>query len=435
MYNDYFRFSEPPFSVTPDPRFFYSNSLYQEVFASLVYGIKAKKGFIVITGEVGTGKTTLLRKLMRNLEATIQSVLIFNTYVSFEELLQLILQDLSLTNEGHNRLRMTQTLNEYLLKQAQKGGTLSLLIDEAQNLSDEALEGLRLLSNLETDKEKLIQIVLMGQPELDANLNKFSLRQLKQRIALRCRLDSLKQREVGNYISHRLHVAGYDGAEIFSKEAVESVWRYSRGTPRLINILCDSALLVAYASNKRVVSLSIIEEAAQDLQLEPDPQVARLEVVKPGAAKQQQSASESAPGPGKEKVTEVIGTEVLRENRAGLRNPSNGGASVQPEPAWIMPRQDVVSGPFLDVMSRALVEAMGPMAPLILREKISVLGESPGAFPMSRLGELVELAGREIWHEKLKVEFRQLMFDRIREVTGAGLSTSRDIKWLKSRKA
>jgi type II secretory pathway predicted ATPase ExeA len=267
IYNSYFGFREIPFSVTPDPRFFYANSLYQEALATLQYGIKNKKGFIVITGEVGTGKTTLLRKLMRQLEASIDSVFIFNTYLSFSELLQLILQDLGLPLKEKTRLVMIQELNEYLMQQLQKGRTVSLLIDEAQNLSDESLEGLRLLSNLETDKEKLLQIVLMGQPELEAKLNKPSLRQLNQRVALRCRLDPLSQVDVGSYIRHRPQVAGYKGSEIFSMSAVKAIWLYSRGTPRLINLICDNALLIAYATNKRFVSEAMVDEASRDLGL------------------------------------------------------------------------------------------------------------------------------------------------------------------------
>jgi len=267
MYNSYFGFRETPFNVTPDPRFFYTNSLYQEAFAALLYGINAKKGFMVITGEVGTGKTTLLRKLMRNLDATVHSVFIFNTHLTLPELLQLILHDLGLANKEKNKAMMIQQLNDYLIEQLKKGHSVALLIDEAQNLSDEVLESLRLLSNLETDKEKLLQMVLMGQPELDAKLNKASLRQLKQRIALRCRLDPLMAKEVGSYIRHRLKVAGYEGPEIFSKLAIESIWSFSRGTPRLINLLCDNALLTAYATNKRFVSAAMVDEAARDLGL------------------------------------------------------------------------------------------------------------------------------------------------------------------------
>src|ERR1051325_4851877 len=211
MYNSYFGFHESPFSVTPDPRFFYANTVYREAFVTLRYGIDAKKGFIVITGEVGTGKTTLLRKLLQTLEDTVHSVFVFNTYLSFPELLELTLHDLGLSSNGQSKLAMIQQLNAYLIEQLKIGHTVTILIDEAQNLKDEVLENLRLLSNLETDQEKLIQIVLMGQPELQTKLAQPRLRQLRQRVALKCRLHPLKTTEVGPYIDSRLQAIGYEG--------------------------------------------------------------------------------------------------------------------------------------------------------------------------------------------------------------------------------
>jgi general secretion pathway protein A len=267
MYNSYFGFSESPFSVTPDPRFFYTNPIYQEAYANLRYGIEAKKGFVVITGEVGTGKTTLLRKLLRNLGDTVHSVFIFNTDLTFPELLPLILDDLGLVPREPSRVRMLQELNDYLIKQLKKGHIVSVLIDEAQNLSHEALEGLRLLSNLETDQEKLIQIVLIGQPELERKLDQPSLRQLKQRVALQGRLVPLKDKEVGPYIDFRLRVAGYKGEGLFHRDAFQQIALYSNGIPRLMNIICDNALLCAYARSQKIVSADIIEEVARDHRL------------------------------------------------------------------------------------------------------------------------------------------------------------------------
>jgi type II secretory pathway predicted ATPase ExeA len=286
VYNSYFGFREIPFGVTPDPRFFYANSLYKEAFATLQYGIKNKKGFIVITGEVGTGKTTLLRKLMRQIEATIDSVFIFNTYLSFPELLQLVLQDLGLAYKEKTGLMMIQELNEYLMQQLQKGRTVCLLIDEAQNLNGEALEGLRLLSNLETDKEKLLQIVLVGQPELEIKLDQPKLRQLKQRITVRCRLDRLKDREVGSYIDYRLRAVGYERNDLFSPDAIQQILFYSKGIPRLINIICDNALLLAYASSRKKVSAEMVKEVARDLRLEPEAEVTKPDVPTTKAALQ-----------------------------------------------------------------------------------------------------------------------------------------------------
>ena len=273
MYNSYFGFLESPFNVTPDPRFFYTNPVYLEAYANLRYGIEAKKGFIVIIGEVGTGKTTLLRKLLHGLEDTVHSVFIFNTCLSFPELLQITLHDLGLTPKDASKLSMLEQLNDYLIKQIKPNHTVAMLIDEAQDLSDEVLENLRLLSNLETDREKLLQIVLMGQPELETKLDQTRLRQLKQRVAVRCRLGPLKDEEVGPYIDFRLRTAGYNGKTLFHRDAVQQIASYSKGIPRLMNIICDNALLIAYAESKKTISPDIIKEVARDLRIASEGQV------------------------------------------------------------------------------------------------------------------------------------------------------------------
>ncbi len=268
MYNRYFGFLESPFSIAPDPRFFFSNPVYLEAYANLRYGIEAKKGFISITGEVGTGKTMLLRKLMRNFENTIHSAFIINTNLTFNELLPAILHDLGLQTQGKDRLAMFDELNAYLIEQRNKNHIVCLLIDEAQNLSDESLEGLRLLSNFETDREKLLQIVMMGQPEFKEKLKQPSLRQLKQRIALQFETAPLKDEEVGSYIDFRLQTAGYERKDLFHPEAVQKIALYSKGIPRLINIICDNALLTAFAASQKTVSVALIGEVADDLSLE-----------------------------------------------------------------------------------------------------------------------------------------------------------------------
>jgi general secretion pathway protein A len=267
MYGDYFGFAELPFSVTPDPRFSYTNTHYREAFANLRYGIETRKGFIVITGEAGTGKTTLLRRLMRSVEATVHTAFIFNTHLGFTELLRLALSELGIGSSAQDRLTLMAQLNDYLIEQLRKDHTVSLLIDEAQDLSDEMLEELRLLSNLETDRAKLIQIVLMGQPELERKLDQPQLRQLKQRVAIRCRLAPLRSDEVALYINSRLQTVGYQGKELFDLGSVEQIARYSQGIPRLINVICDNALLITYATSKSKVSAKIVEEVARDLQL------------------------------------------------------------------------------------------------------------------------------------------------------------------------
>jgi general secretion pathway protein A len=280
MYNSSFGFSESPFSITPDPRFFYSNPVYQEAYANLRYGIEQKKGFIVVTGEVGTGKSTLLRKLMRSFGDTIHSAFIFNTDLAFPELLRVTLHDLGLPSHEQSKVSMLEGLNHYLIKQLKQGHIVSVLVDEAQNLNDEALEGLRLLSNLETDQEKLLQIVLMGQPELERKLDQPTLRQLKQRVAVQCRLEPLTNKEVGPYIDFRLRVAGYEGKGLFHRDAIQEIACYSKGIPRLINIICDNALLNAYAQSEETVSSDIIKEVARDLRLKMELPITEAKITR-----------------------------------------------------------------------------------------------------------------------------------------------------------
>jgi type II secretory pathway predicted ATPase ExeA len=251
MYTSYFGFREKPFNVTPDPRFVYMNPAFREAYASLLAGIRERKGFVVLTGEVGTGKTTLLRVLMKNLEATVRFVYFYNTTLSFEELLTYACEELGLETNGGGRLKKIQALNDFLIEQLRKGGTGALLIDEAQHLSEHVLENLRLLSNLETGTEKLLQIILVGQPELEAKLAQPSLRQFKQRVSVQCRIDRLKDREIMPYVQFRLESVGSPRKDIFSKAAIERVAHYSNGIPRLINIICDNALTIAFATHRR----------------------------------------------------------------------------------------------------------------------------------------------------------------------------------------
>ena len=273
MYENHFGFAELPFSVSPDPRFFYSNPVYREALVTLHYGIEARKGFVIITGEAGTGKTTLLRMLMHNLDSAIHTAFVFNPRLTFTALLRFILSDLGVTSSAKDRLKLTEQLNSHLIEQLKKGHTVALLVDEAQALSDEILEELRLLSNLETDQEKLIQIVLMGQPELESKLDQPELRQLKQRVTLRCRLLPLTEHEVGLYIASRVKTAGYEGKELFVPEAVQKITHYSNGIPRLVNVVCDNALVIASAASKKQVSAEMIDEVAHDLKLTGRPQV------------------------------------------------------------------------------------------------------------------------------------------------------------------
>ena len=200
---------------------------------------------------MGTGKTTLIRKVLRSLEATHHSVFIFNTRLTFDELLETTLRDLDLEQSGSGRVAMLEKLNQFLLDKIKVGHTVSIIIDEAQNLTEDVLEGVRLLSNMETDREKLLQIILVGQPELDVKLDTWSLRQLKQRVTLWCRLDCLSQKDTESYIRHRLNIAGYEGPDLFDAASLSSIWEHTSGIPRLINAVCDSALLTAFATSKK----------------------------------------------------------------------------------------------------------------------------------------------------------------------------------------
>ncbi len=317
MYTAYFGFREKPFNLTPDSRFFYTNPAYQEAYATLLYGIRERKGFVVLTGEVGTGKTTLLRKVMVNLEASVRFVFFYNTTLTFEELLSFTCQEFGLAVKDPGRLAHIQALNAFLLAQMENGGTAALLIDEAQNLGEEVLENLRLLSNLETAGEKLLQIVLVGQPELETKLDQSTLRQLKQRITLHCHLSRLKDREVGPFIHHRLRAVGYEGQDLFAPETVQRVALYARGIPRLINILCDNALLIAYGASKKIVSAAMIDEAAHDLHLieevqAPHTAVAPAEVVPTnGSRKEIGPGSDESPRPRQRRLAWASALAIL----------------------------------------------------------------------------------------------------------------------------
>ena len=272
MYEKHFGFTELPFNDTPNPRFFFANACNQEAFATLCYGVESRKGFITVTGEAGTGKSTLLRKLMHDRGPNLRAAYILNSLVTFTGLLKLAMNDLGLPTADADKMTMIEQLNDYLIRQLQLNRVVCLLIDEAQNLSYEILEEIRLLSNLETQNEKLLQIVLVGQPVLERKLNHPNLSQLKQRIALSCKVRPLEPEEVGPYIDMRLEIAGYRGSGLFSPEAVAQIAAYSKGIPRLVNRICDHALLNAFATSKSRITAVIVQEVTQDLQLSDRPQ-------------------------------------------------------------------------------------------------------------------------------------------------------------------
>lgn len=265
MYETFFGLSEAPFNVTPDPRFVYLSKHHQAALIAMRYGVERRSGFIQITGEIGSGKTTLSRMFLQQLGENIHSSLVFNPKLTELELLQTIVEDFGLKSKAKKRKEYFDTLNHFLLEESAKGFNSVVLIDEAQLLSLRALEQVRLLSNLETTTQKLLQIILMGQPELQDILNHKSLKQLRQRITVRCHLTELSLEEVGQYITHRLNVAGSQ-QNFFNPEAVQRIYELSSGIPRLINVLADRALLAAYAKNTMVIDPIIVECAEADLQ-------------------------------------------------------------------------------------------------------------------------------------------------------------------------
>jgi general secretion pathway protein A len=266
MYEAFYGLSAPPFSITPDPRFLFFSRRHREAFDYMLFGIKERKGFIQITGEVGAGKTTICRTVLEQLRTGYATALILNPVMTGIQLLRAVLREFSLSDRGNDRSRLLQRLNEFLLARAQTGDEVVLFIDEAQDLSDELLEEVRLLSNLETDDRKLLQIVLLGQPELRARLDEPELRQLRQRITVRYHIEPLDPREMEAYIVHRLSVAGSNGRPTFSPAAIRAIHRYSRGIPRMVNAVCDKTLLAGYVEERDRLGWWQVRRAVRELE-------------------------------------------------------------------------------------------------------------------------------------------------------------------------
>ena len=260
LYLDYYALKENPFNVTSDPRFLYLSKVHKEALAHLLYGIHERKGFLEITGEVGAGKTTLCKTLINELGQTTKTAFILNPNLSETQLLEAIMEDFGLKLERRTKINLLRQLNNFLLDELRKGCNVVLILDEAQSIKPNTLEAIRLLSNLETDKEKLFQIVLVGQPELRRKLNSPSLLQLRQRIGVRFHINPLEKDEISKYIYHRLNVAGYRGDINFTEEALEKIYDYSSGIPRLINLVCDKALLCGFVAETKTIDRSILEK-------------------------------------------------------------------------------------------------------------------------------------------------------------------------------
>lgn len=269
MYNAFFGFSENPFSLSPDPAFFYRSEQHEEALANLVYGVQARKGFIVLSGEVGTGKTTMLECLRDYLEANyVEFAFIFNSRINTDQFFEMIAYDLDLPCSRTSKTEVLFALNQLLVEQAQNNSTVVLIVDEAHNLEWEVLEEIRLLGNLENRNGKLLQIILAGQPELDRKLDAPNLRQLKQRIVLRCNLQPFTLRDAVEYILSRLERAGMKEQSIFSEELMAEIHLRAQGIPRVINAVCDNLLLTAFAMEQKICTVDMLDEVCKDMRLE-----------------------------------------------------------------------------------------------------------------------------------------------------------------------
>ena len=268
MYESFFNLNSKPFDLLPDPRFIYLSKSYKKAMTYLNYGIRERSGFILLTGEVGSGKTTLIRDLLDKHYDHVVLSKVFNTRVTSEQLLSMINDDFGLDVQGKDKITLIRDLNVFLIDQYAAGNQPILIIDEAQNLSSELLEEVRMLSNLEASSSKLLQIILVGQPELRTILAAPELRQLRQRININCHLQALSREEVEQYISHRLEIAGNATAVYFEPESIDAIFRYSRGIPRLINIICDFLMFLAFAEEVSVLSVDMVSDVIGDLDFE-----------------------------------------------------------------------------------------------------------------------------------------------------------------------
>lgn len=261
LYLDFYGLAEKPFNATPDPRFLYLAPGHREALAQLLYGVQENKGFIVLTGEIGTGKTTLLHTLRQRLDGGAAVSFVFNSTLPFDGILEYVLEDFGVAKAGKSRARRLAALYNFLIERRRAGQTSVLILDEAQNLDSATLEQIRLLSNFETPTDKLLQIVLAGQPELRANLQRPELRQLKQRIGLSCTIPPLTLAETRDYIRTRLRIAGARDLGLFTPRALSKIMEYTHGIPRPMNILCDHCLLFAYADRRRRIDRDTVQEA------------------------------------------------------------------------------------------------------------------------------------------------------------------------------
>jgi putative secretion ATPase (PEP-CTERM system associated) len=265
MYTSFFGLKHRPFQLTPDPEFLFMSRVHRRVLTYLNYGITENSGFILITGEIGAGKTTIIRSMIKQIPREIKIAKVTNTKVTSNQLISMINQDFGIHSKDNNKARLISDLTDYLIEQYANGGRSMIVIDEAQNLSVKMLEEIRLLSNIETDKSKLLQIILIGQPELKDTISRPELEQLRQRIAVNTHINPLSRVDVESYIKHRLKVAGNENAVKFGEGVMDAIFGFSKGIPRLINIICDYILLAVFVDGKKLVDLDLVKEVIIDL--------------------------------------------------------------------------------------------------------------------------------------------------------------------------
>ena len=439
VYCTHFGFTREPFNVTADPTLLYLSDSHEEALAQLVYGINTRRGFIVLTGEVGTGKTTLVQRLLDEMkQCRTRCAYVFHLTGGPKDLLRSLCREFSLVSALDREKDIEDylaLLNQFLRDSYQHGDNVAVIIDEAQNLSTEVLERLRLLSNTETQQDKLLQILLIGQPELSDRLNEPALRQLKQRVALRHHLSPLSPSESREYIARRVEIAGGDLA-LFSTGAVDAVYSYSGGIPRLINILCDNGLLTAYGSRKPCVDAAMVAGIAHDLHLTALARNAGGEpesvAAKPAEAPLRQSrdsvmeltdVAEAAPPPsglrrlfglclGGRNTAAADNSNGAQNRSNGVKSPVNGTAGTAEDSAALVPDR------FFKTMFLVLNEAIGAIGGVMMEDQIAVMGEARNAFPKARLSQLVVGISREIRNESIRTAFLRRMSEEYWDIYG-----------------
>ena len=433
VYCKHFGLIREPFSITADPTFLYLSESHEEALSQLVYGIRSRRGLVVLTGEVGTGKTTLIQRLLEEVHSTTKTAYVFNMILGPEDLFRYICEKFGIIDSLEGRQGVHDYINlleRFLLESNDNGKNVALIIDEAQNLKADVLENIRLLSNFEKAHEKLIQILLVGQPELGIRLNAPELRQVKQRVALRHDLQPLSSVDCKKYIAKRLEIAG-GSVSVFTGDALITVADHSNGIPRLINVLCDNGLLAAYASCHPVVESGMIDEVARSLNLTAVRQnvspisnnipreMHGRESLLSLTSEIHQSVQSGATNRAEQCVDlnqsdrlPKIDHRVIEARRIPFTD-ERQKAKVSPN---FQSERDTVPPLFFEQMIRNLTEAIGPMALFILRENVADMGESEAAFPKARLPQLIERASQEILIQSLRLDFQQVMQAEIRKI-------------------